>query len=66
MEADGPGRRGEAWKVTCGDEQLEEKQGRATASVLGQVCDEVVGLNKGCWSLGKDASATLSLFTLFP
>lgn len=48
-----------------GDEHLEEKQGRTTASVLGQVCSEAVGLNKGCWSLGEDASATrVSLFGL--
>lgn len=26
--------------------------------MLGQACGEVVGLNRGCWSLGKDASAT--------
>lgn len=49
-----------------GDEQSEEKQRRSAASMLGQVCGEVLGLNRGCWSLGKDTSAMcVPLFALY-
>lgn len=34
--------------------------------MLGQVCGEVLGLNRGCWSLGKDTSAMcVPLFALY-
>lgn len=44
------------WRGNRPDEQLGEAR-EAPAGVLGQEWGEVVGLERGCWGLGRDTSA---------